>query len=136
MDKSLQHAIKQDSIVVEYELNTGGLVHAFIRSKNTPPLVLRTRGSRTIDEIPPSEILVASYLAMNNGFFEEASDEHLHAILKLFELKRLTTATGARLLDIIGMEFDYVQKWINENGQAPSKKAPKASKTIVITSIN
>ena len=118
MNKSLQHAIRQDSIVVEDELDAGGLVHTFIRNKNTPPLVLRTKGSRAFEEIPPSEILVASYLAMNNGFFEEASNEHLHAILKLFDLKRLTTATGTRLLDILGMEFDYVQKWINENGQA------------------
>ena len=57
------------------------------------------------------------FIVINNGFFEEASDEHLHAILKLFDLKRLTTATGARLLDILELEFDYVLKWIEENEQ-------------------
>jgi len=118
MNKSLQHAVKQGSIIAEDELSAGGLVHTFIRNEKTPPLVLRTRGSRAFDEIPPSEILAASYLAMENGFFEKASDEHLHAILKLFGLKRLTTATGARLLDILEMDFDYVLEWIDENRQS------------------
>ncbi len=116
MDKAIQHAVRQNRLVVEDELNNKGFINAIVRITDTPPLVLRKRGPRSFEEIPPSEVMVASHLAMKNTTIQKGSDEHLHTILEMFDLKRLTYQTKTRLLEIIEKEFDYVVAWIRERG--------------------
>lgn len=107
MNKALQHAVRQRRVVIENELNTKGYIHAIVRITGTSQIILRKRGPRSFEEIPPSEILVASHLALKECSFHKGSDEHLHAILELLDLKRLTTQTGTRLLEIIDLKIGY-----------------------------
>ena len=114
MNKALQHAVRQRRVVVEDELNTKGYIHSIVRLIGTSPIILRIRGPRSFEEIPPSEILIASHLALNEFPVHKGSDEHLHAILELFDLKRLTAQTGTRLLEIIDLKIGYVLEWLKE----------------------
>jgi very-short-patch-repair endonuclease len=114
MNKALQYALRQNRVILTDELSTKGFIHAFVRAEGSPQLSLRERGPRTFEEIPPSEVLAASYLATQKGLFQKESDEHLHAILEIFDLKRLTTATKTRLLEIISLKFDTVYEWIEK----------------------
>lgn len=114
MNKALQHAVRQRRVAIEDELNTKGYIHAIVRITGTSQIILRKRGPRSFEEIPPSELLVASHLALKESSFHKGSDEHLHAILELFDLKRLTTQTGTRLLEIIDLKISCVLEWLKK----------------------
>ncbi len=63
MNKALAHAIRQGHVVSEDEAAKRGLLFSVVRAKGSPPIRLRSRGSRSFEEIPPSELqLVAKYL--------------------------------------------------------------------------
>ncbi len=115
LNKALQRAVRQRRVVAEDELKVKGLVKTVVRITDTPQVRLRARGPRRFDEIPPSEILVASQLALEDSSVQKGSDEHFHAILALFDLKRLTAQTGTMLLEVIEMRFDYVTEWFREH---------------------
>lgn len=113
MNKALAHAIRQGRVVSVDETGKGGLLFSVIRVKGSPPIKLRTRGSRTFDEIPPSELnAVARYLA---GFdsISLGSEEHMRFILEWFDLKRLTKQVEASLREIISKEFPFVDDFLN-----------------------
>jgi very-short-patch-repair endonuclease len=115
MNKAMQTMVRRDCLVIEDEWHTGGFVHGIARIAGTPPIVLRKTGPRAFEEIPPSELLVASHLAITDSPLVKGSDGHLHAILEMFELKRLTTQTRTKLSEIIEMKFDYVTVWLKEH---------------------
>ena len=112
MNKALQHAVRRDLVVKEDEWGVGGLVRSIVRSPDAPPVVARERGSRSFDEIPPSELqLVARQLLMDRmGDLEFGSEAHLKAVLGAFELRRLTTPVGVKLLDILERQYSYVDE--------------------------
>ena len=112
MNKAFQKAVQKSIVVVEDEFNKQGFIKTYVRTKGTPPIQLRERGPRTFEEIPPSEILIASHIALEEGSFEEGSDDHLHAILSLFNLKRLTVSTGTALLEILALEINHVNEYL------------------------
>ena len=116
MNRALQQAIRQHHVTSADEWKAKGLIKTIVRIKGSPPIILRQRGPRTFEELPPSEVLVAASLVMQDAPFQKGSDEHLRAILERFDLKRLTISTGAQLLEILEMNFDYVHKWLEENG--------------------
>jgi hypothetical protein len=112
MNKALAHAIRQGSLVSENEANGGGLLFSVVRVNGSPPIRLRRRGPRSLEEIPPSELqVVAMYLAERHGF-SSGSDEHLRAILECFDLKRLTKQVGTTLLEILERRFPYVDEFL------------------------
>ncbi|MFA4947865.1 MAG: AAA domain-containing protein [Candidatus Krumholzibacteriia bacterium] len=112
MNKALAHAIRQGRLVAENEANEGGLLFSVVRVNGSPPIRLRSRGPRSLEEIPPSELqVVAMYLAERHGF-SSGSDEHLRAILECFDLKRLTTQVGTTLLEILERRFPYVDEFL------------------------
>lgn len=114
MNKALAHAIRQGRVVSVDETEKGGLLFSVVRVKGSPPIRLRTRGPRTFDEIPPSELnAVARYLAECEGL-SFGSEEHMRAILDGFDLKRLTTQVGTTLRDILNRQFPYVDDFLNE----------------------
>ena len=114
MNKALAHAIRQGLLVSENEVNEQGLVSSVVRVKGSPPIHLRTRGPRSLEEIPPSELqVVARYLAERHGLVS-GSDEHLRAVLERFDLKKLTTQAGTTLLEILERRFTYVDEFINK----------------------
>jgi len=117
MNRALAHAIRQGLLVSENEVNEQGLVSSVVRVKGSPPINLRTRGPRSLEEIPPSELqVVARYLAERHGF-ASGSDEHLRAVLERFDLKKLTTQAGTTLLEILERRFPYVDEFINKINQ-------------------
>ncbi len=73
-----------------------------MRIKGTPATVLRERGPRTFEEIPPSELqLMERKLSQDEGF-ESGSDDHVRAVLASFGLKRLTAQRRLRFPDMLG----------------------------------
>ena len=123
MNKALQLAIRQNLVVKEDEWDVGGLVRSIVRSPDAPPVVARKRGPRTFDEIPPSEIqLVARQLLMDrNSIVDSGSEAHLRVVLGKFELQRLTTSIGVKLLDILERRYSYVDEALEhrEKNQEP-----------------
>ena len=67
-------------------------------------------------EIPPSEILLVSQLVILESSHQKGNDEHLHAILDLFDLKRLTAQTRNKILEIIDLKIDYVFERLEKMG--------------------
>jgi very-short-patch-repair endonuclease len=114
MNKALAVAIRQGRVIAEDETGRGGFLFSVVRVKGTPPVVLRSRGPRVFEEIPPSEILtVARYLAERQNL-DVGGDEHLRAILECFDLRRLTTQVSKTLLDTLKRNYSYVDDALRE----------------------
>ncbi|MGQ0792811.1 MAG: AAA domain-containing protein [Deltaproteobacteria bacterium] len=113
MNKVLSHAIWQGRVVCEDEAGKSGILFSIVRMTGSPPIRLRTRGPRSFEEIPPSELqVVARYLLERHGV-QSGSDEHLRAVLECFDLSRLTTQVGTTLLEVIERSFPYVDEFLN-----------------------
>jgi very-short-patch-repair endonuclease/phosphopantetheinyl transferase (holo-ACP synthase) len=113
MNKALTQALRQGRLLSENEANERSLHFSVVRVNGSPPIRLRRRGPRSFEEIPPSELKVAAvYLAQRHGL-PSGSDEHLRAVLEYFDLKRLTTQVGTKLLEILDRRFSYVDEYIN-----------------------
>jgi very-short-patch-repair endonuclease len=101
MNKALAAAIQQGRVVSENEPGKTGLIFSTVRGMESPPVRLRCRGPRTLEEIPPGELRAAARCISDTPSLKSGSDEHLRAILELLDLKRLTTQVGTRLLEIL-----------------------------------
>lgn len=101
MNKALANAIRQGRVISEDEMGKRGLLYSVVRVKGSPAIKLRSRGPRTFEEIPPSELqTVAMYLAEQRNL-KAGSAEYLRAVLECFDLKRLTAQTSTTLLAIL-----------------------------------
>ena len=116
MNKGLQHAIRTGLIVKEDELAKGGLLYSIIRAPGSPGVMLRTRGPRDFEEIPPSELQLVAYRLARDEGFELGSEAHLRAVLEFFGLKRLTVQVSTRLLDVLTRSYPYVDELIGREG--------------------
>ena len=117
MNRALQYAIRQGLVLTENEGDGDELVDSIVRSSDAPPVSGRERGPRSFDEIPPSELqLVARQLLVDRkGEFECGSELHLRAVLGMFDLSRLTTPVGVKLLDILERRYSYVDKALGDS---------------------
>ncbi len=114
MNKALANAIRQDKLTIEDESGKGGLLFSVVRVKGSPHIKLRSRGPRTFEEIPPSELqTIARYLVERHNL-KSGSDEHLRAVLESFDLKRLTTQVGVTLLKILEKKYSYVDDLLRD----------------------
>ncbi len=114
MNKALQHAIRQDLILMADEWGewgVGGFVGSIVRSPDSQQVVARERGPREFDQIPPSELkLVAGLVRIGReDELERGSDKHIRAVLKAFDVRRLTTRIGSTLLDVLERPYPYVE---------------------------
>lgn len=116
MKKALHYAIRQRQVIIEDELNTKKTTYSIARISKTPKIIIRKRGPRSLIEIPPSEILLSSQLVILESSYQKGNDDHLHAILDIFDLKRLTAPTRTRILEIIDLKIDYVFDWLEKMG--------------------
>ncbi len=112
MNKALATAIRQGRICSEEESGNRGQLFSVVRSKGCPSIKVRSRGPRTFEEIPPSELQTVAKCLAEIGAFSVGSDEHLRAILDTYDLKRLTTQVGTSLLDSIEKHFPYVEDYL------------------------
>jgi len=113
MNKALAHAIRDGHVVFENEATRSGILFSVVRVKGSPPIRLRSRGSRSFEEIPPSELIViARYLAERHGL-AFGTEAHLRAVLEFFDLKRLTTQVDTTLKEILERSFPYVDDFLS-----------------------
>ena len=115
MNKGLQHAMRQGRVISEDETGKGGLLFSVIRSIGSPPIKLRSRGTRTFEEIPPSELQAVGRYVAQRDCLKWGSDDHLRAILDMYNLKRLTTQVGTSLLASLEKRFSYVDEYLTNN---------------------
>ena len=101
MNRALANAIHQGRVVSENEPGRSGFIFSTVRSKESAPVKLRCRGPRTFEEIPPGELRAVGQYISESMNLKSGTDEHLRAILEYYDLKRLTTQVGARLLEIL-----------------------------------
>ncbi|MGD9617665.1 MAG: DUF4011 domain-containing protein [Alphaproteobacteria bacterium] len=101
LNRALAQAVKDGRVISENEPGVTGLIYSTVRPQNIPPVRLRLRGPRTFEEIPPGELRAAAKHVFRDEHMSWADEEHLRAILELFELKRLTAQVGRRLIEIL-----------------------------------
>lgn len=110
MNKALQLELRNGTVAKENEWGKEGLVYSIVRRVGAPRVVVRERGPRDFEEIPPSELQLVARRLANDKNIELGSDAHLRAILDFFDLKRLTVPVGTTLLEILGREYPYVEE--------------------------
>jgi hypothetical protein len=113
MNKALAHAIREQLLVSENEAAERGVLFSVVRVNGSPPIKLRTRGPRSFEEIPPSELQVVARYLLERHSCPSGSDEHLRAVLECFDLKRLTTQVGTTLLEVLERSFPYVDEFLS-----------------------
>jgi very-short-patch-repair endonuclease len=101
MNKALASAIRQGRVLSENEQGKSGFLFSTVRMKGSPPVKLRCRGPRSFEEIPPGELRTVGRYVSETFHLEPGTVEHQRTILEHFELKRLTTQVGTRLLEIL-----------------------------------
>lgn len=116
MNKALMSAIHQGRVASKIEPGDQGVLNSTIWISGKAATLLRDRGSRTFEEIPPDELRAASELVLQRGGIEQGSDDHLRAILSVFDLRRLTIQVGTALLEILAAKGD--------NSSPPDSSAP------------
>ncbi len=101
MNKALANAIHQKRVVSDNEPGQSGLIFSTVRKAGSPPVRLRTKGSRHFEDIPPGELRAMSNYLIEQYQFEFGSQSHLRAILEGYGLKRLTAQVEATLLEVL-----------------------------------
>ena len=96
---ALAHAKTEGILVVEVE-KFGAHEEKVIRLPAQRPVIVRTRGLRTLHEVPASE-LAEVMMEIRVGADLISREELFRAVLEEYELKRLTQATESRLTDIL-----------------------------------
>jgi very-short-patch-repair endonuclease/phosphopantetheinyl transferase (holo-ACP synthase) len=113
MNKALAHAIREGHVVSENEAARSGMLFSVVRVKGAPPIRLRSRGSRTFEEIPPSELIVLARSLVEQHGMAFGTEAHLRAVLEFFDLKRLTTQVDTTLKEILERSFPYVDEFLS-----------------------
>ena len=116
LNRALNIAVRQGLVVAEDEWMERGFVRSIVRPPDSEPVVARERGPREFDEIPPSELqfVARRVLVGRDDDLKFGSDDHLRAVLKAFQLRRLTTRIGTTLLFILEQRYPYVDAALEE----------------------
>jgi len=93
-------AVNLETVEERYEIRA-----RIVRKAGTPAVVLRTRGDRTFEEIPPAEIgeMMNCLRAQDSKLHGEAL---LQAVLKHYEIEDMTPGMRARLSQIKAQYMD------------------------------
>jgi hypothetical protein len=122
LNKAMHYAISSGKIESEDEWGKGGLIYSIVRSKGFQPVFLRELGTRSFDEIPPSELQVTSRIVKKETG-ELGDEENLRDVLNFYGLKRLTTSVKTRFQESHKNQFPYVDDYFSQNqnqDEAPS----------------
>ena len=120
-NRAIRKAVRLGHIEERNEHGTRDQMNQIVRKKGTPEVLIRARGDRSFDEIPPSEIgaLMNSMLqdTMIGGFRKvpDIEDELLFSsVLNHYSIKRMTQNIRAKLVQI-------KEQYVNPpaNGQHP-----------------
>ena len=89
LNKAIRRAVKLGLIEECNEHGTRDQLNQIVRKTGTPAVVLRSRGGRTFDEIPPAEIsAMISQLRKQDPKLE--GEELLRSVLDHFRIRRMT----------------------------------------------
>lgn len=103
MLRALDYAQRKDLFLAADESGSADPLRAILRLPETPPVVVRERGDRDIDEIPPAELKrVADELEQRTGY-RPGDEALLRAVLDAYGLKRLTANTEQVLKAALGV---------------------------------
>jgi len=99
-NRAIRKAVKLGFIEERNECETRDQLNQIVRKAGSPAVVLRTRGDRTFDEIPPAEINeMISQLRRHNSGLE--GEELLRSVLDHFRIRRMTSNIRAILMRIM-----------------------------------
>jgi very-short-patch-repair endonuclease len=112
MNKALSRAIQQGRVICEDEAGKGGFLFSIVRAKGSPAIRLRSRGPRSFEEIPLSELQVVARYLLERDSFLAGSEEHLRAVLECFDLKRLTQHVGTTFREALERSLPYVDEYL------------------------
>lgn len=102
---ALNQGIRQKLIVAEREHGGSDKQKLIVRIPNTPPIVVRKRGSRDFSEIPPSEI--AEVMQLKRGSESTLGFDVLaRAVLDHYGLIRMTARVEKELHRIYRKRFE------------------------------
>jgi hypothetical protein len=89
-NKAVYRGIQQRRLLDRNEHGTPGQIDNIVRITRTPPVVLRERGDRTLDEIPPSEVAAAiqSLAEATGRVLPDDIDDILNDLLLRYGLER------------------------------------------------
>lgn len=113
LNQALLRAIQNHGVLQEDESGKGGFLYSTVRAEDSPPVMVRERGPRSFEEIPPSELQMVARRIARDTDLDPGSADHFRAILEHFELKRLTTQVEDRLRTILEMPFPYVEELLD-----------------------
>ena len=100
----MQGEITANRVISETEADGNNLTLAAVRLADQAPVVVRERGSRTLEEIPLSEIArVAFLVAKHEPRVKLQSEDHMRAVLEVCQIRKLTTKARDRLSKAIGL---------------------------------
>lgn len=96
LESALSTGLSRKTILAEQEHAGSGRDRLVIRSASTPQVIVRTRGPREFDEIPPSEIaeVMRRALALDG---RQSTEETYRRILDHYQLVRMTKGIVAEL---------------------------------------
>lgn len=104
MQRALEYAVRKELFLQEDDGGAGDPMRAILRLADTPPVVVRERGDRDIEEIPPAELRqVAADLEQRTGY-RPGDEALLRAVLDAYGLRRLTANTEQVLKAALGIE--------------------------------
>jgi hypothetical protein len=112
MDLALERACEDGALVAETEHEPDDVARSVVRIKGRHAVILRKRGPRVFDAIPPSELQLAARKLVASKGFAPGSDTHLRAVMDAFDLKRLTLHVQKSLEEILERKFPYVDEII------------------------
>lgn len=99
LKKAMTKALKSDQLLQEDELHTRDSIYRILRTPEMPRAIVRPRGDRTFEEIPPSEFAEAirRLTDQSPGVCNQA--DIYRTVLKQYEFGRLTDS-AKNVLDI------------------------------------
>lgn len=110
-DYAIQHAIARGLIARNPELGNQDQLLEIVRLPGTELVILRERGNRTIEEIPPSEIirLMQKLARISPQLVEDNPLRLFRKVLNMYCLKRMTEST----LSVLQHHWDMYRKAIS-----------------------
>lgn len=115
--KRMGHELKGSLLEALWSLKSSDLVSSHLYKPDDDALgevvwiqgtsseLMRTRGDRTLEEIPLGELFAISQAVAAAKKLEPATEEHYRAVLEALDLKRLTTNAQSLLRDAVAGDF-------------------------------
>ena len=99
LDRALSRLVKDNRVIIENENQQPGQLHGIARVSGTERILLRERGPRIFDEIPPSEI-AAHLRTIREDLIDPTEEELGRELLDRYGLVRMTQPVRATLARI------------------------------------